>query len=398
MAILNLSILRSDLGKSANGILSTAHRLMFVAAGLAALCVVALTAWGDSGAPLHSPLSSARLWHVHEMMFGFAAAGFAGYTLTAMASWTGGRLPSAPSVLVLAVLWLVARAAAAGMFGSAPWVFVPASLGFTLWVAVLLGREALATRVPRGCVQAGFAALLVLFQVLILTGTAETTPPVLGFALLLSAVGGKMVAAFTRNRIAPSPAQVLRFRLATAFGGVGSASIIAALLGELIWGSWSFHVGVALVVAGVAESLRLVALQDRATRREGLLAMLHLGYLWLPVGLCLMGAMYLEWIDGLAPDLLHALTAGAVACLIWAVAARAEARRADYLRARPLSVIGFALLWFSAALRMFQTALSLPDWASPVLWCLAWGIFVVLHLDTWRRPSPRPVFSGPRRS
>jgi uncharacterized protein involved in response to NO len=398
MAILNLSILRSDHGASANGILATAHRLMFVAAGLAALCVVALTAWGDSGAPLHSPLVSARLWHVHEMMFGFAAAGFAGYTLTAMASWTGGRLPTARSVLLLAVLWLVARAAAAGLLGSAPWVFVPAGLGFTFWVAILLGRAALATRVPRGCVQAGFAALLVLFQVLILTGAADSTPPVLGFALLLSVVGGKMVAAFTRNRIEPSPSQVLRFRLATTFGVVGSVAIVTALLGEVVWGSWSLHVGVALLVAGAAEGLRLAALQDRAVRREGLLAMLHLGYLWLPVGLCLMGAMYLEWVDGLVPDLLHALTAGAVACLIWAVAARAEARRADHLRARPLSMIGFALLWLSAALRVVQTAPQLPDWASPVLWCLAWGIFVVLHLDTWRRPSPRPVFSGPRRS
>ena len=111
-----------------------------------------------------------------------------------------------------------------------------------------------------------------------------------------------------------------------------------------------------------------------------------------------MGALYLGLIDGFAPDLLHALTAGAIACLIWAVAARAEARRADRLRASWLSLLGFALLWLSALARVVQEMLPLAATLSPWLWCLAWTLFLAAHLRTWRVPSPRPVFSGPRRS
>lgn len=381
-----------------SGILATAHRLMFVAAGLCALGVVAWTSWSDSGAPVSTPLAGPRLWHLHEMLFGFAAAGFAGYTLTAMASWTGGRLPGPPAIAVLAGLWVLARLVAFGALGQEAWMVLPAGQGFTLWLAFLLGREAWATRVPRGIVQAGFALLLVGLQARTLLGETGFVPPVLGFALLLSAVGGRMVASFTRNRLAHHPGEEARFRFAARCGAVGTICIAAALGAEVWLGGWTWQAGALLLVAAGAETLRLAAWQDRAVRREGLLAMLHLGYLWLPLGLGLMGALYLDLIDGFAPDLLHALTAGAIACLIWAVAARAEARRADRLRASWMSLLGFAFLWLSALARVVQEMLPLAATLSPWLWCLAWTLFLAAHMRTWRGPSPRPVFSGPRRS
>ena len=190
-----------------SGILTTAHRVMFVAAGLCALGVVAWTSWGDSGAPVATPLAGSGIWHLHEMLFGFAAAGFAGYTLTAMASWTGGRLPGPFAIGVLAGLWVVARLAAFGALGESLWLALPAALGFTIWVALLLAREAVFCRVPRGLVQAGFALLLVVLQGAIWLGEVAVAPPVLGFALLLSAVGGRMVASFTRNRLEHQPGE-----------------------------------------------------------------------------------------------------------------------------------------------------------------------------------------------
>jgi uncharacterized protein involved in response to NO len=50
-------------------------------------------------------------WHMHEMLFGFAAAAVAGFMLTAIPNWTG-RLPlrGAPLV-VLVLLWGGGRAA-----------------------------------------------------------------------------------------------------------------------------------------------------------------------------------------------------------------------------------------------------------------------------------------------
>lgn len=50
-----------------------------------------LLAWvGIFAGILHLPMSwPEALWHGHEMVYGFAAAGFAGFLLTAVPNWTG---------------------------------------------------------------------------------------------------------------------------------------------------------------------------------------------------------------------------------------------------------------------------------------------------------------------
>src|SRR3569623_1742544 len=54
---------------------------------------------------------SALDWHIHEMLFGYAAAAIAGFLLTAVPNWTG-RLPANGAPLaVLASLWLAGRIA-----------------------------------------------------------------------------------------------------------------------------------------------------------------------------------------------------------------------------------------------------------------------------------------------
>src|SRR5690348_12594807 len=50
-------------------------------------------------------------WHVHEMVFGYAAATVTGFLLTAIPNWTG-RLPLQGGPLIgLVLLWLIGRVA-----------------------------------------------------------------------------------------------------------------------------------------------------------------------------------------------------------------------------------------------------------------------------------------------
>src|SRR5579872_4419162 len=52
-----------------------------------------------------------RDWHVHEMLFGYAAAVVTGFLLTAIPNWTG-RLPlQGKPLAALAALWIVGRVA-----------------------------------------------------------------------------------------------------------------------------------------------------------------------------------------------------------------------------------------------------------------------------------------------
>ena len=58
--------------------------------------------------------------HVHEMIFGFAAAVIAGFLLTAVKNWTG-RAPAPPRLLgVLVALFVLGRVAVAAEAAGAP--------------------------------------------------------------------------------------------------------------------------------------------------------------------------------------------------------------------------------------------------------------------------------------
>src|ERR671931_371648 len=54
---------------------------------------------------------SPLLWHAHEMLFGFATAGVAGFMLTAVPNWTGAAPVRGARLVTLVALWFAGRAA-----------------------------------------------------------------------------------------------------------------------------------------------------------------------------------------------------------------------------------------------------------------------------------------------
>ncbi|MEZ5797825.1 MAG: NnrS family protein [Paracoccaceae bacterium] len=117
-------------------------------------------------------------------------------------------------------------------------------------------------------------------------------------------------------------------------------------------GGWP-SAGLLLSAAGI-ELARLLLWQSRHAAPNGLLAMLHLGYLWLPIGLALTGLARIADLPLSPGDAIHALAAGAVACSIHAIAAQPLARRAvGHLRAAPMDMLGFAAVWAAAACRVW---------------------------------------------
>lgn len=370
---------------------------MFVAAGLWAIVGVAATSWGTGLGPERPLLETVAAWHAHEMLFGFVAAAFAGYTLTAMTSWAGPAGLSRRNVALLVALWVVARLAASGALGGEPRLVVPAAVAFLAWVTVLLAAAAWRSGMPRGAVQALFAMLLSALQIAVLTGMSLPRFPVLGLALLLSVVGARIIAAFTWNRIDRRPAQARRFGAARLAGVPGAVAIAVVLVLDALGPGHERPVPALLLLAATTETMRLALWQSREVWRDRLLGMLHLGYCWLPLGLALVALA--RWPAGRLRegDALHAVAAGAVACAIYAVAARALARRADRLRPAFVDTAGFVLLWLAAALRVFAPADTAWSAAAPVLWCAAWALFLMRHGAALFRPVPRPVFSGPKR-
>src|SRR5690348_6971180 len=81
-------------------------------------------------------------WHVHEMVFGYAAATVAGFLLTAIPNWTG-RMPLQGVPLIgLVLLWLIGRVAVLGSarLGGAG-IAAVADLAFPAVFLAVIARE-----------------------------------------------------------------------------------------------------------------------------------------------------------------------------------------------------------------------------------------------------------------
>lgn len=70
-----------------------------------------MLSWLAAFAGLWAPAYPLRLWHAHEMIFGFAGAIVSGFVLTALPSWAGTREIRGGALALLTAAWLAGRIA-----------------------------------------------------------------------------------------------------------------------------------------------------------------------------------------------------------------------------------------------------------------------------------------------
>ncbi|KUJ85723.1 hypothetical protein AVO45_01675 [Ruegeria marisrubri] len=369
-------------------------RPLFLAA---ALCAIATVAQWPLGLP--PEVLSPGLWHAHEMLFGFGGAAVGGYMLTALPSWTGKQPVSGRPLVFLTLLWLLARIAAFNAGQLAPPVLALAGASYFLCLAALLTRQIVASRswpklgfVLAIIVLAGTDAALLRALALgeLAVGREFVHAAVFVFALLMSLVGGKLVPAFTESWLAQSghvgARPVPRLPVAAAIALVAAMGLQATGL--------DLPTGGLPVITAALLLWHMRGWRSSTILSEPLLVALHLGYLWLPLGLGLAGIARLAPLPISDTDALHMLTVGAMGGLVFAIAGRAAARRvAGGLRAGPGFASGFALIWLATCVRA-----ALPEnlTLSGALWCLGWLVFTLRLLPALFGPVDRPVLSGRR--
>lgn len=266
-------------------------------------------------------------WHIHEMLFGYQAAAIGGFLLTAIPNWTG-RLPvqGAP-LLVLVLAWMAGRiaVAASALIGWRLAMAIDAL--FLVLLAGAAAREIVAGRNWRNLkvvVLLGllFAANLAFHLETALTGGADYARrfAIAVVLMLVALIAGRIVPSFTRNWLAPRGAG----RLPVAFGGYDKAVLAMSALALGCWVALpdTPASGVALALCAVLHAIRLARWAGERTWRNPLLVVLHVGYLFVPLGFALSAAGSF----GLAgPGAgLHAWTAGAFGTLTLAVMSRAS--------------------------------------------------------------------------
>jgi uncharacterized protein involved in response to NO len=200
--------------------------------------------------------------------------------------------------------------------------------------------------------------------------------------LLIGLIGGRIIPSFTRNWLVKQGGTALP----APFGLFDKLCLAATLLALAAWVFAEAQPlsGAALLLAGALNLLRLARWQSRRTFAEPLVWSLHLGFLWVPLGLLLLG------LGLLAPALLaptaglHALTAGAVGGMTLAVMTRATLGHSGReLRADGWTAAIFLGVALAAALRVAGSAvpaLYLPLLhASGAAWVFAFGIFAIVY-------------------
>ncbi len=383
---------------------SFGFRPFFLLAGILAL--LAVPAWLAAYLG-HGPAALSRDWHVHEMLFGYAGAVIAGYMIVAGANWTGHYPVAGRPVAALAALWLAGRA---GMLLGGWAEAVDAA--FLPLFAALLWREQLAASNWRS-----------LAPCLVISGLALAD---LGFHLrgpwpelgllaeraaialvtfLIALMGGRLVPSFTRNwlarhRITPEPApQSGLDRAVLVLAGAGLALWVAAP--EAALG------GVLLLAGGAGLLLRLSRWRGWAARREGMVAILHLGYGWCGLGVAALGAGVL-WPARIPPAAaLHALTAGAIGVMTLAMMTRTA--RSHTGRAREAdapTLLLYALVNLAALTRVAAPLTPVPAGlllVSAGVWVAGFALFVAVYgpilagpAQQARKPGPRAAPAQPR--
>ncbi|WP_042628454.1 NnrS family protein [Burkholderia plantarii] len=263
---------------------------------------------------------SGLLWHVHEMIFGFAAAIVVGFLLTAVRAWTSRDTLRGGALAALWLWWAAGRV----LIWSGPWavaavvdsLFLPITALVLLRVLVAAGNR---RNVFLPVVLALFGVLDALFQWYAAAGRADlalrtayaATGLVVFFVVVIT---GRVVPMFTMNAI---PGFTLRrFRVVER---------LAAPAAVLTLGADAAGAPPALLVAaGAATALlhaaRIVGWRSWRVGNRPILWILHVSCLWIPAGFALLALAS----AGVVPHslALHALTVGAIGGAIIAMVTR----------------------------------------------------------------------------
>lgn len=370
----------------------------FLLAGLAAMVLIPVWALDVSyGVPLSSDWPP-TLWHAHEMLFGFIASAVAGFLLTAVPSWTGQKGFAGTPLVVLSALWLVARIMIASSSCWPRWLTAAVDLAFLPLLAALVARPLLRSQ-NRNTPLLLVLGLLWLTNLVFHAALIGLNQPLalrallIGVDLLLvlvTVIGGRIVPAFTAAALRPQGLQnTVSSSAALTIAAV--AGMAAVTVGDLFVPD-SRLAGVLAAAAAVIQGWRFTQWGVLRTLRQPIVWVLHVAYLWLPLGLALKA---IALLDGAAFSAfwLHALTMGTLATMIVGVMTRAALGHTG----RPLSVhaltaASYLLLLGAVLVRVFGLA-TLPVGypmviaAAAFLWTAAFLFFVVVYA---------PILCSPR--
>ncbi|KII80010.1 NnrS family protein [Vibrio renipiscarius] len=320
-------------------------------------------------------------WHVHEMLFGFAMAIVVGFVLTAVQNWTGVNGTKSYRLLMIVLLWLIPRV----LF----WTPVPLwviSIFDALFLAFAAYEVAWRVFQAKGwrnlffvplfllAIAANFASYACVKGMPPFSASAVWQAMLWWFTLLLAVMGGRVIPFFTARRFnfeKPQPLAWLEW--------MGNIPLLALFVLSFFPLTFSELGQSLMVIAGIAQLVKVLRWKPWRTLKEPLVWSLHLAYLCIPLSLLARGL----WQNVFAQhNMIHLLAIGALAGLILAMVTRVtmgHTGRAIY--EGPKIAWAFIFLFVAALIRSFGVVLFPAQMLvmidiSAVLWAVAFALFV----------------------
>lgn len=371
-------------------ILRLAFRPLFLGGTLFSIMAIAWWAYFWLNPSDWSPYGGSVWWHGHEMLFGFGAAIVVGFLLTAVQSWTGVIGIRGKPLAVLVLMWLSGRLLLAFGSGLPDWLIAAGDVSYLLFAAIAMAYPVIKVKQWRNLM---FVPILFVFALLNAASHwgVITEQPLLAvqalhgtimlFALIISIIGGRVIAAFTANTTGCERAQPMQwletvsitsiiFMLLIAF--YGFANVPSALL---------FIVS---SIAALANGWRFLRWGFQHSWSDPMLWSLHLAYAFIPLGFVGLALHSAGLMDNTSAAL-HSFTVGSIGGMILAMISRVTLGHTGRpLNPHKLVPLAYGFILLAAVIRVVLPA-WLPEvsqWGiglAGVLWVAAYGVYVFVY-------------------
>lgn len=334
-----------------------AYRPFFPAASLYAAIVIPLSVYVMKSGGMWPP-GLAGFGHAHEMLFGFALALVAGYTLGPMEK---------PSLFILLTLWLTARLASLILPAGLPAGLLDAV--FALALAKLIVPRFLAAKKWRNRIVSplllGLCALPIAYS--IATGRHVLfLQSVLLFSLLMAFMGGRIIAPAVAGE-SERHGLALDSRVQPRLEAALIVMITIAAL-TLLFPNGQAPAGLVTGIAGLVAASRLYRWRLWRCRRRPDLIALGAGYGWLALGLALFGGGL--FLNVFVTTALHVITVGALGTLSTGVMLRLHAQHTSR-RPPPAPLVSVTAALIALATLSRVAADLFIGQSTPLLWAAA---------------------------
>jgi uncharacterized protein involved in response to NO len=371
---------------------SFGFRVFFLLAGLMAVVVIPVWLVGINGWPATLSLQHyGSYWHGHEMMFGYTAAVVAGFLLTAAKNWTGQHTVIGKKLLALGGCWLLARTMIWVDVAPLQWLGIFCDLIFLPLLVYFVARPILAAQQQRNYIFPVLLAAMTIAHIVMhmalfyqkLVLVQQTLHFALFIIMTIMVTMACRVVPFFTERGLNLKTPLLRDEkhdlwCAITIGVAGLAYVLmAGWLSSLL-----------LSIAAVTLFSRTYKWYQPTVWRVPLLWVLHVGMLWLEIGLLLLAlqSLQLSELGTMGSSPIHALTTGCIGLMTLGMMSRVSLGHSG----RPLQTVtathwAFILLNVAALIRVFgawflSSHYLLMVTVAGLLWTVAFLLFLWVYV------------------